>query len=80
MPNTERLKSIIAKHAGEPVDEIHAETDFTALPRMDSLSHVEVIMEVEEQFGISIDDEEAERTRTLLDMNRLVTKKLASKA
>jgi acyl carrier protein len=79
MTYIEEIRKAIAKHALEDVENIDAETDFTTLPRMDSISHVELVMDLEEQFVIEITDEEAEANKTLLSLNLMVTNKLAAK-
>ena len=40
------------------------------------LDHVEVVMEIEDTFGVSVPDEEAERLLTVLDVQECVIKLL----
>ena len=43
--------------------------------RADSLDIVEIIMAIEEEFGIWTDDKEAEKVRTVGDLIRLIEEK-----
>lgn len=42
----------------------------------DSLDVVELLMEIEEEFGVSISDEESEKLRTVGDAIRFISSKL----
>jgi acyl carrier protein len=46
----------------------------------DSLSTVELMMELEEVFGVDIEDEEAEKIQTVKDAVQYIEKKVAEKA
>lgn len=56
--------------ASEVTDTAHFENDLG----MDSLDRVELLMEVEKEFSISIPDDEAEKVYTLSDCVELVDK------
>jgi len=47
------------------------ETTFLQM-RVDSLDTVELVMEVEEQFGVSITDPDAERMQSVVDLLRYI--------
>ena len=57
----ERVKSIIVEQLGVDEDEVTLEASFTDDLGADSLDIVELVMAFEEEFGIEIPDEEAEK-------------------
>ena len=63
----ERVKAIIVDKLGVEESEVTMEASFTNDLGADSLDTVELIMEFEKEFGISIPDEEAEKIATVGD-------------
>jgi acyl carrier protein len=57
----EKVKSIIVEQLGVDADEVTAGASFTDDLGADSLDIVELVMAFEEEFGIEIPDEEAEK-------------------
>ena len=55
------------------------ETLFATDLAFDSLDMVEAVMEVEDEYGITIDDTEAENTRTAGEFVALINRLLAEK-
>ncbi len=62
---TSRVKSIIVDKLGVEENEVTPEASFTDDLGADSLDTVELIMEFEKEFNISIPDEEAEDIATV---------------
>ncbi len=62
-----RVKDIIADKLGVDAAEIKAESSFQNDLGADSLDTVELIMEFEKEFGISIPDDKAEAISTVGD-------------
>lgn len=60
-----RVKAIIVDKLGVDESEITPEASFTNDLGADSLDFVELIMEYEKAFGISIPDDEAEKITTV---------------
>ena len=63
----ERVKAIIVDKLGVDESEVTAEASFTNDLGADSLDTVELIMELEKEFDLSIPDEEAEKIVTVGD-------------
>ena len=61
----ERVKKIIVDKLGVDESEVTAEASFTNDLGADSLDSVELIMEFEKEFDISIPDEQAENIQTV---------------
>jgi len=63
-----KVKSIIADQLGVGEDEIKMESSFIEDLGADSLDIVELVMAMEDEFGIEIPDEEAEKIKTVKDV------------
>jgi acyl carrier protein len=63
----EKVKKIIVDRLGVDESEVNTESSFTNDLGADSLDTVELIMEFEKEFDISIPDEEAEKIQTVGD-------------
>jgi acyl carrier protein len=63
----ERVKSIIVEQLGVDADEVTADASFVEDLGADSLDTVELIMAFEEEFGVEISDDEAEKIRKVRD-------------
>jgi acyl carrier protein len=61
----ERVKEVLAEQVGVDEGEISEEASFTEDLDLDSLDLVELIMELEDQFGIKISDEDAQKIQTV---------------
>ncbi|MDD4295259.1 MAG: acyl carrier protein [Candidatus Omnitrophica bacterium] len=61
----EKVKDIISEQLGVKKDEIKIESSFIDDLGADSLDTVEVVMALEEEFGIEIPDEDAEKITTV---------------
>ncbi len=57
----EKVKSIIVEQLGVEADEVTPQASFTDDLGADSLDIVELVMAFEEEFGIEIPDEDAEK-------------------
>ncbi|MBW8383906.1 MAG: acyl carrier protein [Youngiibacter sp.] len=58
----EKVREILAKELNIPADEITMESNFSDDMGIDSLDLVQLVMELEEAFDITIDDAEAIKT------------------
>jgi acyl carrier protein len=63
----ERLKEIIIKQFGEGEKPVTLETSYVNDLGADSLDIVELVMELEDEFDMSIPDEDAEKIQTVDD-------------
>jgi acyl carrier protein len=63
----ERVKSIIVEQLGVDADEVTPDASFVEDLGADSLDQVELIMAFEEEFGVEISDDEAEKIRRVKD-------------
>lgn len=61
----ERVKEVLTDQLGVDENEISEEASFTEDLDADSLDLVELIMELEDQFGIKISDEDAQGIQTV---------------
>ncbi|NOX56409.1 MAG: acyl carrier protein [Planctomycetes bacterium] len=63
----EKVISIVSEQLGVPKEEITRESSFIDDLKADSLDVVELVMELEDEFGVSIPDEDYEKIRTVGD-------------
>jgi len=61
----EKVKHIIVEQLGVDEDEVAAEASFVDDLGADSLDVVELVMALEEEFGVEIPDEDAEKIATV---------------
>lgn len=71
------IKAIIADKLGVSESEITSEASFTDDLGADSLDTVELIMEFEKEFDVTISDEDAELIQTVGDAISYLTEKTA---
>jgi acyl carrier protein len=71
----ERVKSIIVEQLGVDADEVTADASFVEDLGADSLDQVELIMAFEEEFGVEISDDEAEKIRRVKDAVEYIEKR-----
>jgi acyl carrier protein len=79
MSAEDRVKTIIAEQLGVKKDEIKPESSFIDDLGADSLDTVEVVMALEEEFGIEIPDEDAEKITTVGDATKYIDEKVKKK-
>ena len=75
----ERVKQIIVEQLGVSEEEVTATAHFVDDLGADSLDQVELVMALEEAFGIEIPDEDAEKITTVKDANEYIEKHAAKK-
>ena len=61
----EQVKGILSQQLGVDEDEVTIDSSFQGDLDADSLDLVELIMELEDQFGIKITDDEAQKLGTV---------------
>jgi acyl carrier protein len=61
----DKVKHIIVEQLGVDEDEVKASASFVDDLGADSLDVVELVMALEEEFGLEISDEDAEKLRTV---------------
>ncbi len=68
MATFDRVKDIVVEQLGVEADDVNIESTFIDDLGADSLDIVELIMAFEEEFGIEIPDEAAEKIKTVQDV------------
>ncbi len=71
----ENVKKMVASQLGKSEDEISPESSFIEDLGADSLDLVELIMSMEDEFGIEISDEDAESIVTVQDAINFITER-----
>ncbi len=64
----EKVKAVIVEQLGVDEDQVTLEASFADDLGADSLDTVELIMAFEEEFGVEIPDDQAEKIKTVKDV------------
>ncbi len=80
MTTHEKVRNIIAEQLGVKPEEVTPEAKFIEDLGADSLDTVELVMALEEEFGIEIPDEEAEKLVTVGDATKYIEEKAGQKS
>ena len=67
-----KIKTIIAEQLGVKPEEVTPNASFVDDLGADSLDTVELIMALEEEFGLEVPDEEAEKLQSVGDVNKYI--------
>ena len=73
----DRVRAIIAEQLGVKIEEVTDAASFIEDLGADSLDTVELVMALEEEFGIEIPDEDAEKMVTVGDAIKYIEQKSA---
>lgn len=68
----ERVKKIVVEHLGVDADKVTDNTSFIDDLGADSLDTVELVMAFEEEFGVEIPDDAAEKILTVGDAVKFI--------
>ena len=71
-PIDQRVKEIIVEQLGVKPDQVTPEAKFIEDLGADSLDTVELVMALEEEFGIEVPDEEAEKLQSVGDVIKYI--------
>lgn len=74
----DRVRAIIAEQLGVKIEEVTDAASFIDDLGADSLDTVELVMALEEEFGIEIPDEDAEKMTTVGDAVKYIEKKASA--
>ena len=74
----DRVRAIIAEQLGVKLEEVTDAASFVEDLGADSLDTVELVMALEEEFGIEIPDEDAEKMGSVGDAIKYIESKTAS--
>ena len=79
MAAEEKVKAIIAEQLGVKPEEVTPTASFIDDLGADSLDTVELVMALEEEFGVEIPDEDAEKMTTVGDAIKYIDEKITKK-
>lgn len=70
----EKVRDVIAQQTGISPEEIKMESSFVEDLNIDSLDLVELIMALEDEYGVEFSEEDAEQIKTIGDIVHYITK------
>ncbi len=73
----EKLQAVVSEKLGVEASQVTPEASFTEDLGADSLDLFEVVMGLEEEFGVSIDNEDLDQIKTVQDAMDYIEKKQA---
>jgi acyl carrier protein len=77
MENENKVREIVCQQLDVEPDEVKTETSFIDDLGADSLTVVELVLALEEEFEIDIPDEDTEKLRTFKDAVEYINSKLS---
>lgn len=75
MSTEEKVIGIVSEQLGVPQEEISRASSFVDDLKADSLDVVELVMEFEDEFGITIPDDDYDKIRTVGDAIKYIEEK-----
>ncbi|MDY6023959.1 MAG: acyl carrier protein [Candidatus Borkfalkiaceae bacterium] len=75
METLDKVKQLIAEHLNKPVEEITEDKEIVKDLGADSLDIVEMLMALEDEFGVTVSDEDAIKIKTVGDIVNTIEKK-----
>ncbi len=75
MAVADKVKELLSKQLNKPVEEITEDKDVVKDLGADSLDVVELLMNLEDEFGISVPEEEAVKIKTVADVIKVIEAK-----
>jgi len=75
----DRVIEIVCEQMGQSKDKVSLETSFINDLGADSLDTVELVMELEDEFDLSIPDESAEKIKTVGDAVKYIEEAVTKK-
>ncbi len=72
MSTFEKVRGIVADQLGVEAEEVKEDSTFVDDLGADSLDIVELIMRFEDEFGVEIPDEQAEKIKTVSDIVKYI--------
>ncbi|HUY99640.1 MAG TPA: acyl carrier protein [Thermomicrobiaceae bacterium] len=75
----ERVRNVVAEQLGVDPEKVTPDAEFVQDLNADSLDLVELIMQLEEEFGVEISDEDAENIVTVGDALEFIQEHEAAK-
>ena len=79
MSTLEKVKNIVAEYCNIPVERILDNALFVDDLGLDSLDSIELVMAVEEEFGVEVDDEAMDYVKTVEQLAAAIDKRLEKK-
>ena len=76
----DKVKKIVVQNLGCAEDQVTEDAKFIEHLGADSLDQVELVMQLEEEFGVTIPDNAAEKLATVGDAIKYIEESLANKA
>jgi acyl carrier protein len=70
----ERVRSVASDIFGVPVDKITAESSPQTIDNWDSIQHLNLVLAIEEKFGVQLDPEDIEQMKNIGAVATLVEK------
>lgn len=76
---SERVRALIANNLDVPLEQVRPEASFTNDLQADSLAIVELVLALEEEFGVEIPDEATDKIRLVQDAIDYIVSRVPAK-
>ena len=74
MPAFEKIRDVISEKMGIDKEKITMESSFVGDLNIDSISMIDLIMELEDEYGIEFDEDQADSIKTIADVIDYINK------
>jgi len=75
MTTLEKIKNIVAEYCNTQPEKINDNANFVDDLGLDSLDSIELVMKVEEEFGVEVDDESMSHVKTVEQLADVIDKR-----
>ena len=73
----EKIKDVLSERLGIDKEKITMETSFVEDLNIDSISMIDLIMELEDEYDIEFDENEADNIKTVADLVKFIDEKIS---
>ena len=79
MTTLDKVRKMLAEQLNKPIEKVQAESRFVEDLSVDSLDMIEMLMALEDEFSISVPNDQVDNMKTVADIVAFIDKAVANK-
>lgn len=79
MTTLDKVRKMLAEQLNKPIEKVQAESRFVEDLSIDSLDMIEMLMALEDEFSISVPNDQVDNMKTVGDIVAFIEKAIAKK-